>query len=47
MKIRFAAILSVEAALRAVEQNGYALRYVLDPEMFVRIAEKCGIEIAD
>ena len=30
MKIKFAAILSVEAALKAVESNGDALRYVKD-----------------
>ncbi len=30
MKIRFSAILDVESALKAVERNGYALRYVKD-----------------
>ena len=28
MKITFSAILTVEAALKAVEQNGYVVRYV-------------------
>ena len=30
MKTKFAAILDVEAALKAVERTGYALRYVKD-----------------
>ena len=30
MKIKFAAILSANAAIKAVESNGYALRYVKD-----------------
>ena len=28
MKVKFCAILTVEAALKAVERNGYALQYV-------------------
>ncbi|MCE5211881.1 MAG: DUF4116 domain-containing protein [Deltaproteobacteria bacterium] len=28
--MKFCAILSIEAALKAVERNGYALRYVKD-----------------
>ena len=30
MKIKFSAILTVDAAIKAVERNGYALRYVKD-----------------
>ena len=30
MKVKFSAILSVEAVLEAVKRNGYALRYVKD-----------------
>ena len=30
MKVKFSAILDLKAALKAVERNGYALRYVKD-----------------
>ena len=47
MKVKFAAILTVEAAIKAVERNGDALPYVLNIEMFKKIAAhfKISIEI--
>ena len=45
MKATFQAILTIEAALKAVERNGYALRYVLTLELFTSIAVKFGFEI--
>jgi hypothetical protein len=42
--IRFSAILTVEAALKAVETDGYALRYVKDqtPEICIKAVETNG-----
>jgi hypothetical protein len=45
MKIKFIGILTEDAALKAVENNGYALQCVLDKAMFVAIAEKLKIDI--
>ena len=45
MKIKFQGIMTIEAALKAVERNGYALQYVLNLEMFMRIAARFGIEV--
>ena len=43
--MKYQAILTIDAALKAVEQNGYALRYVLSKELFVSIATKANISI--
>lgn len=43
--MRFQAILDVKLALEAVKQNGYALQYVLNFELFVKIANELGIRI--
>ena len=43
--MKFMAILDFKAALKAVESNGDALRYVLDKEMFISIAAKLKISI--
>jgi hypothetical protein len=45
MKVKFMGILTIEAALKAVESDGYALRYVPDFEMFKKIALKLNIDI--
>ena len=42
--IKFSAVLTIEAALKAVESNGYALRYVLSLELFIKIATKLQIK---
>ena len=43
--IEFKAILSVDAAMVAVERNGHALQYVLKKSLFISIAEKFVIAI--
>ena len=43
MRVNFAAILTVEAAIKAVEQNSDALRYVLSLKLFIAIAAKFKI----
>lgn len=45
MKVKFSAIVGSDAALKAVESNGYAFQYVLDRKLFTAIAAKFGIEI--
>ena len=45
MKVKFSAIVGSDAALKAVERDGYALKYVLDRKLFTAIAAKFGIEI--
>ena len=45
MKVKYQAILTVKAALKAVEIDGDALRYVFTREWFVAIAAKCGIDV--
>ena len=45
MNIEFQAILTLEAAFKAVERNGEALRYVLNKSLFIKIAAKFGIRI--
>jgi len=45
MKVKFSAIVGSDAALKAVESDGDALRYVLDRKLFTAIAAKFGIEI--
>lgn len=47
MKIKFSAITDIQRALKAVEQNGDALRYVLNKELFIKIAAhfSIGVEI--
>ena len=45
MKVKFSAIVGSDAALKAVESDGYALKYVLDRKLFTAIAAKFGIEI--
>jgi hypothetical protein len=44
--IKFNGIITVEAASKAVQQNGYALRYVLSLELFLKIAAEHGIEVS-
>jgi hypothetical protein len=43
MLIKFSAIIEESAALKAVESNGDALRYVSDFDLFVKIATKLNI----
>ena len=45
MKVKFSAIVGSDAALKAVESNGYAHKHVLDRKLFTAIAAKFGIEI--
>ena len=45
MKVKFQAILEVGAALKAVENDGYALRYVKDKDLFIKVAEVLDIDI--
>jgi len=45
MKVKFAAILTVDEALKAVESDGDALQYVLNFDLFVKIAAKFSIDI--
>ena len=45
MKMKFMGILTVDAALKAVESDGCALQYVLDYELFVKIAAVFKIDI--
>ena len=45
MNMKFMAILTVEAALKAVKQHGNALQYVLVKEWFVSIAANLKIKI--
>jgi hypothetical protein len=45
--MKYQAILSIEAALEAVKQDGYALRYVLTKELFLSIAAQLKIKIED
>lgn len=45
MKIKSQAILSVKAALKAVESDGDALSYVKDLDLLNKIAAKLNIEI--
>ena len=45
MKVKFSAIVGSDAALKAVESNGDALKHVLDRKLFTAIAAKFGIEI--
>ena len=45
MEIKFIAIIGMDACLKAVERNGYALRYVLEFELFVKIAGIFNIEV--
>ena len=44
MRVNYQTIESENDALKAVEQNGYALQYVKDRAMFKQIAAKFGIE---
>jgi hypothetical protein len=44
---KFCAILTVEAAMKAVERNGYALRYVLLKTLFLSIAVRFKISIEE
>lgn len=43
--MKFMEILSVEAALKAVESDGDALRYVFEKELFISLAAKFCISI--
>ena len=45
MKIKFMGILSIGVALKAVENDGYALQYVLNHELFVKVAEFFKIDV--
>ena len=45
MKVKFMGLLTADAALKAVESDGYALQYVLNFELFSKIALKFGFEI--
>lgn len=45
MRVKFMGILSEEAALKAVESDGYALQYVLDLRLFLKIAAHFGISV--
>lgn len=47
MLIKYQAILTVEAALKAVEQDGDALRYVLRLDLFRSIAARLRIKVSD
>ena len=42
--IKFSAILTTEAALKAVESDGDALQYVLDLNLFLAFAAKFNFE---
>jgi len=44
-KCGYSAIVTMKAALKAVERNGDALRYVLTKSWFLSPAAKFGIEI--
>ena len=46
-KMKFQAIPTVEAAMKAVESDGYALQYVLSLELFKKIALHLAIKIED
>ena len=43
--VEFKAILSVEEAIAAVKQDGYALQYVFEKSLFIRLAERFEIPI--
>ena len=43
--MKYQAILTIDAALKALEQNGDALQYVLIKEIFISIAAKLNISI--
>ena len=43
--MKFMGILTTDAAIKAVERNAYALRYVLTKELFISIAAKLKISI--
>ena len=43
--IKFSAILDIKAALKAVESDSDALRYVLNKELFIKIATILEIEV--
>ena len=47
MKIKYAAIIEESEALKAVEQDGYALRYVLDIATFCTVSKKLKIEVEE
>lgn len=44
MKIKYQALLTIDAAMKAVERNGEALQYVLCKELFLSIAKKLNID---
>jgi len=43
--MKYSAILTIDAAMEAVKQDGYALRYVLNKELFVKISGALHISI--
>ena len=46
MRISFRGILSATVALEAVKRNGYALQYVVNVKLFIKIAAMLGIKTA-
>jgi len=45
MKIKFAGITDEQKALAAVQQDGFALQYVIEIELFKRVALALCIEV--